>query len=499
MGPRNPRPERLIVSTSPIVRCFGLRGHGAKVCDSADQIALQHVRPPEDIRGSCEREPVTDRIRKFAPSSAAAIAAIRSPSGRRPARPGSGSTSRGRPMPGRDRRFGEIRLDLHGGALCRCGLSAGGQHSATSAGSSSSRAIGRTLRAGPCFAAPRQRSQGGLSASTRARTASATSSLGRPGRSSRCRTSRALRGIGLADPQRLQRRRELRARSMSPVSRLQPNAARRLSIRFRPARAPLIVGAARRVEPGGHRRVVVAVTRSDGVGFAGLAELFQRVLAHGFQQPVSRSAAGVFGHHQRLVDQQGELVEHLVALHSSAPATARAASRSNPPRNTASRRNRTRSVSVSSACDQSTEARNVCWRRTAVRAPPVSSRKRSCRLSTISSSDNARTRAAASSIASGMPSRRRQISATDGGVVVGEVKSGRARRARSANSSMASSASDSDGTRQVASPATPMRLAAGGQQRQPGAGTQQGVDQRGAGVEQVLAVVQHQQHLAIAE
>ncbi len=31
---------------------------------------------------------------------------------------------------------------------------------------------------------------------------------------------------------------------------------------------------------------------------------------------------------------------------------------------------------MNSSCDQSTEARRVCWRRTAVRAPPVSSRKR---------------------------------------------------------------------------------------------------------------------------
>ena len=33
-------------------------------------------------------------------------------------------------------------------------------------------------------------------------------------------------------------------------------------------------GARRRVEQGGHRRVVVAVTRAHGVGLAGLAEFF---------------------------------------------------------------------------------------------------------------------------------------------------------------------------------------------------------------------------------
>jgi hypothetical protein len=124
--------------------------------------------------------------------------------------------------------------------------------------------------------------------------------------------------------------------------------------------------------------------------------------------------------------------------------------------NTASLANKTRSGSVSSACDQSTEARNVCWRRTAARAPPVSSRKRSCRLSRISVSDKTRTRAAASSIASGTPPRRRQISAAVAVFSSVRRKSGRTRRARSANNSIASSASDSDGTRQLTSPATPI-------------------------------------------
>ena len=67
-----------------------------------------------------------------------------------------------------------------------------------------------------------------------------------------------------------------------------------------------------------------------------------------------------------------------------------------------------------------------------------------------------RTRAAASSIASGMPSRRRQISATVAALSSVSRKSGRTRRARSVNNSIASSASDSDGTRQLTSPATPI-------------------------------------------
>ena len=52
--------------------------------------------------------------------------------------------------------------------------------------------------------------------------------------------------------------------------------------------------------------------------------------------------------------------------------------------------------------------------RQAVRLPPVSSRNRSFNRSLICSTDSTFSRAAASSIASGMPSRRRQISATVG-------------------------------------------------------------------------------------
>ena len=73
----------------------------------------------------------------------------------------------------------------------------------------------------------------------------------------------------------------------------------------------------------------------------------------------------------------------------------------------------------------------------------------------MSSSDSARTRAAASSIASGIPSRRLQISSTVAEFASVTTKSGRTRRARSANRSIASSPIDSDGTRNVTSPGTP--------------------------------------------
>ncbi len=92
----------------------------------------------------------------------------------------------------------------------------------------------------------------------------------------------------------------------------------------------------------------------------------------------------------------------------------------------------------------------------------------------------------------------RQISVTVPAFSSVTAKSGRARRARSVNNSTASSASDSDGTRQFTSPDTPERLTAGRQHRHPRAAAEHVVDQRGAGIEQMLAVVQHQQHPTIA-
>ena len=73
-------------------------------------------------------------------------------------------------------------------------------------------------------------------------------------------------------------------------------------------------GRARLVEEGGQVRVVVAVAGAYRIGFARLAELLQRVLPHRLQQPVSRWAAGVLGDNERLVNEQRELIEDLVAL-----------------------------------------------------------------------------------------------------------------------------------------------------------------------------------------
>ena len=155
-------------------------------------------------------------------------------------------------------------------------------------------------------------------------------------------------------------------------------------------------------------------------------------------------------------------------------------------------------------------AQRLLPRRSAVRLPagqqpePVVQPRRPARAA-----ESARTRAAASSIASGMPSSRRQTSATAARVVVVEGESRAARRppgrrtaappravARSVGGRRARRRAPSGGTRQarLAGDAPAARgwwpgSAAAGQ------APQQRVGQLGAGVDQVLAVVEHQQQL----
>ena len=89
--------------------------------------------------------------------------------------------------------------------------------------------------------------------------------------------------------------------------------------------------------------------------------------------------------------------------------TARAASSVNPPANAARRRNTARVASSSRSWLQSIEAASVCWRAATPRGPRTSSAKRSSRPASISRGVSVRSHAAASSSASGMPSRRAHI------------------------------------------------------------------------------------------
>ena len=92
------------------------------------------------------------------------------------------------------------------------------------------------------------------------------------------------------------------------------------------------------------------------------------------------------------------------------------------------------------------KARRVCWRSSAVRLPPVSSLNLSSRRSAICAGVNNLTRAAANSIARGIPSRREQIWAMDEAFSSVSLKRDSAFVARSTKSRVDSS-SFKEGTR----------------------------------------------------
>ena len=142
--------------------------------------------------------------------------------------------------------------------------------------------------------------------------------------------------------------------------------------------------------------------------------------------------------------------------------------------NTASRLSTARSSSPSRSWLQSMVCRSVWCRGTVMRLEPVSRRNRSSSLAEICSTGRARTRAAASSIASGTPSSRRQIWAIAEAFRSVIRNSGTAAIARSTKRRMASycgsssgptasgSGTESDGTGRTVSPemASPSRLVA---------------------------------------
>ena len=150
---------------------------------------------------------------------------------------------------------------------------------------------------------------------------------------------------------------------------------------------------------------------------------------------------------------------------------------------------------------------SVCWRPAASARPRVSSRNRSSSSPAISAGRSAATRAAASSIASGIPSSRRQISPTAATLDGVSEKSPRAAAARWANRDTASLPRDGRHARirgrqrqrpqpEDLLPAHAQRLLAGGQDAHPRAAAQDVRGQRRRRGRQVLAVVQHQQQRA---
>ena len=121
------------------------------------------------------------------------------------------------------------------------------------------------------------------------------------------------------EPQRLQRRGELQ-RAISATGFQAPRECRAqiVDLQFGLFDAALIA-AHRNFEERREGDVVIAVSRAHTFGFPGLAQLLQRVLPNRLKQSVSRWATGVFGDHERLLDEQAELIEDLVALYIGSP------------------------------------------------------------------------------------------------------------------------------------------------------------------------------------
>ena len=85
---------------------------------------------------------------------------------------------------------------------------------------------------------------------------------------------------------------------------------------------------------------------SDLVGVAARGQAVLRILAHRFEHSESRGTIDSLRHEQRLGDEIVEQIHHVIAVDQVAiSAHRRRGARSNPPANTASRSNNTRSGS----------------------------------------------------------------------------------------------------------------------------------------------------------
>ena len=173
------------------------------------------------------------------------------------------------------------------------------------------------------------------------------------------------------------------------------------------------------------------------------------------------------------------------------------------PANTASRANRARSLGDSRLKLQSSVFRRVRWRSGRSRGPVVSTLVRSSSRASSARGGSSLTRAAASSMASGRPSSRRQISATAPGVLLGQAEPGASACARAAKSrprvrpAAASRGPRAEGPgaqdREFVFAAEPEHAAAGHQHHQAGGGGEQLGHERGC-VGDLLEVIQDQQH-----
>ena len=317
----------------------------------------------------------------------------------------------------------------------------------------------------------------------------------RPRRSSRApsRTTTARR--------QAERRGRVVARSPRPA----PRAGRRARPRgARPATSPATAGSTSRSAASASARYHARCAASSRAYLAGRGEPLARVLADRLQQPV----AVAVGRRAR----PARATCRPAARAGRAPPRGRRCPRPPRRRSRPRRRRAGGTASRSGSVEQvvapverraqrllAGEAGAAAGRRAASSASPS--------RSAICAGDSTSTRAAASSSASGMPSSRRQISATAAALSSVSANALRRPAARCAEQphrlglleAAGGAAATSDGTRQATSPRDPQPLAAGGEDAQVGQARSSALGERGAGVDQVLAVVEHEQHARVAD
>ena len=315
-------------------------------------------------------------------------------------------------------------------------------------------------------------------------------------------------------PERPQCSRQPRPSSASPCSSAQESAALRLSCsasrRSSHSCPPVPATSARPPRPGPGR------TRRAAPALLGLSALLRASpgrTAGRLEHPVAHSAPrSRLGHHQRLVHQSGE--QSRTSSSSDVPSrpTASAASSVHPPANTESRPNSIRSARSRAARSSSPSVPlSVRLPGEAVRLPPRQAASGSLRASRRS----ARRRAS-------HPRRRQLYGQRDAVQPPADLRHGRAfsglkdeggiaqpgalheqphRLVASSSSSRGrvarGRARRAVGTSHLSSPATPKASRLVARIRKPGARVEQRVHQAGHRVDQVLAVVQDQQHALV--
>ena len=152
---------------------------------------------------------------------------------------------------------------------------------------------------------------------------------------------------------------------------------------------------------------------------------------------------------------------------------------------------------MQSAWLHSIAVRSVWCRAAPPRRVTVSTLNPESSRSASSASGRARSRTAASSMASGMPLSRRHSRTTSARLAAVTANPGAAEAARCANSSTASPSIGSGGDREGVLARRVERLPAGREHGHLGRGPQHRLGEGGAGVDQVLAGVEDQQHPAV--